>query len=148
MAHSVKTRNKSRDLRGDNGMKVLEQQIARCMTHSDSRKENVSPPTRPSRAGLVRDTEYTEGTLFFENREMTILEKRSCLGLKRDCEEQPFCLSVPPDKQKHGFLCGLCASVVKLVVSVTPGTFSDERWWPATPVETPPGWRRRGLPVP
>jgi len=86
------------------------------MTHSDSRKENVSPPTRPSRAGLVRDTEYTEGTLFFENREMTILEKRSCLGLKRDCEEQPFCLSVPPDKQKHGFLCGLCASVVKFVL--------------------------------
>ena len=97
------------------------------VAHSDPKRRTFSPPTRPGKKGLVRDTECTEEGLFFENREMSILEKTSGLRPTKSFEQTPSCLSVPPrfvnhrdlrpDKRKNS-LCDLCASVVKLSIFV------------------------------
>ncbi len=92
MGHSVTAKNERRNLRGDSGMKVLKQHSTKRIAHIVRREPKP------------------------KNQKMAILEKASGLRPTKSFRQTPFCLSVPPDKQKYGSLCSLCTSVVKFVL--------------------------------
>jgi hypothetical protein len=79
-------------------MKILKQHSPRRIAHCINRKAKFENRAW-SQKGSVR------------TREMAIHEKTPKFGQKK-----PFCLSVPPDKQRKDFLCALRASVVKKVI--------------------------------